>query len=470
MKKNQLIAIVLMSPIFWASSGCDKFEDFGDTNVNPGATTSPIIGALLTNVQAGIGGFASETRPGLYGQYFSETQYTDVSLYALPQLNFAGTYSGSLYDLQNIININSSNNMSAVARILQQYIFWNLTDKWGDLPYSEALSGNPSPKFDTQEEIYKGMIAHLTTAVDQFDNTSVITGDIIYNGNADSWKRAANSMRLLMALQLSKVYPGASDYAATEVKAALAHSAGVITTNSQNMSLNYPGGNFKHPWFNTYNGRKDFAESEPMVDLLEGLNDNRQSVFGSSNVGMPYGLTRAKSEAFTAANPNWSYVLTPSYRDEAELQVIIGAAHVSLARAEAADYGWTTENMQQLYQDGIRLSFQQWGLAEPAAGYFTQADVALTAAAGSGANLRKIATQRYIAGYPDGMQAWNIWRKTGFPVLTPAPDATNSSKQIPRRYTYGQNEYATNPENTQAAADRIAGGDTQDSRVWWDKP
>lgn len=473
--------LTLALPVAIGISGCDKFEDFGETNINPGGATTPSVGALLTNVESGIGGVAALTQPGLYSQYFSETQYTDASLYSIPQADFSGNYAGSLNDLQNIINTNTSNNQTQVARILQQYIFWTITDRWGDVPYSEALQGNATPKYDTQEEIYKGMIATLADAVSKFDDATVITGDIIYNGNTTSWKKLANSLRMLMALQLSKVYRGAGEYAATEFKAALADPAGYIDQNSENMELDYPGGNFKNPWFNTYNGRKDFAESKTMTDLLGTLGDVRQTVYGgksedpsnpgaleASNVGVPYGLVRQKAEAFTGANSGWARILRGDFRQETSTQVIVGAADVTLARAEAADYGWTTENVTTLYNQGITLSFEQWGMAAPAT-YFTQASVALTAAPGTGANLPKIATQRYIAAYPNGLQGWNIWRKTGYPQLTPAPDATNSSKQIPRRYTYGQGEYGTNAAATQEAVGRLQGGDTQDARVWWDK-
>src|SRR5690606_12722970 len=92
-------------------SGCNKLSDFGDTNVNPGATTDPVLSALLTTVEAGIAGYASQTLPGLYAQYISETQYTDASLYSINQANFTGIYQGNLYDLQNIIIRNESQNM-----------------------------------------------------------------------------------------------------------------------------------------------------------------------------------------------------------------------------------------------------------------------------------------------------------------------------------------------------------------------
>lgn len=464
MKNFRLLFII---PAALLAFGCNKLKDFGGTNINPNASTTPIVGALLTNVQSSLGNYAAMTRPGLYAQYFSETQYTDVSLYSLPQINYGGEYAGILYDLQNIINQNVSNNQSAVARILMQYIYWTLTDRFGPIPYSEALKGNPTPKYDSQEEVYKGMISTLKAAVDQFDASSPITGDIIYNGNVNSWRKLANTLRMAMALRLSKVYPSPSGYAATEFKAAISHAAGVITTNAENFTARYPGGNFQNPWFATYNGRKDFGESAFMVNLLNSFSDTRQQAYGSSGTGVPYGVTRAKAEAFTGANPNWARILRDDLRQDNSPLVIYGAAQATLARAEAADYGWTTENMTTLYQNGIALSFEQWGLAAPPATYYTQSGVALTAPAGTGANLRQIAVQRYIASYPNGLEGWSIWRKTGYPALTPAPDAVVTTG-IPRRYTYGQNEYATNDAATKAAASSL-GGDLVTSKVWWDK-
>lgn len=480
MKKMKLNKYVWMLGLTGLISlgGCDKIKDFGDTNRNPAATTEPILSALLTNAEASIGGYAAQTRGGLYAQLFSETQYTDASLYSLPQLDFGGEYSGVLYDLQNIININSSNNMTQVARILKSYIFWTITDRWGDVPYSEALKGGrTAPKYDTQETIYKGIIAELTSAVGSFDNTSVIQGDVINNGNVAKWKKVANSIRMLASLRLSKRYPGPTDYAATQFKAALADAAGHIATNADNWVINWPGGAaFRNPWYNTYDGRKDFAESKTMTDMLASMSDARAQVFGGANetpgnatpstLGFPYGVKRATAEAFSAANPTWARILRGDYREQNDPQVVISAASVLLARAEAADRGWTTENTSDLYKAGITASFEQWGLPAPPATYFTGTNVALGAA---GTNLKQIATQQWIAYYPDGLQAWSNWRRTGFPVLTPAPDAVNATKQIPRRYTYSPNQYSSNGTNLQEAVSRLPGGDTQDARVWWDQ-
>lgn len=480
---QRLAVLALALGLFFTS--CKRYSsDFGDTNVNPGATNKPILAALLTNVESGIGGSASQTRGGLYCQYFSETQYTDASLYSNNQADFEGIYWGNLNDLQNIINSNESNNMNQVARILKVYIYSTVTDRWGDVPYSQALSGAKTPAFDKQADIYTDMLKELKEAAAAFNTSSGISGDILLGGNISKWKKFANSLRLRLALQLTKKYPAAGGFAAQQFALALNDAGGIITDNADNVTLVYPGGNFKQTWFNAYFGRKDFGESNTMTNLTALLADGRQTVFGgatedqtvsnpqwnaSSNLGVPYGRLRAFVDPWTQANPTWARILRGDYRKENGEVVILSAAEVFLARAEAADRGWTSENMNTMYQAGVNASFAQWKVSPPAAAYFTQTDVNLANAAGTGANVKNIAVQQYLAAYPDGLRGWNIWRRTGFPVLTPAIDATNSSKQIPRRYTYGQTAYGSNTAAVTAAAGLLPGGDTQDSKIWWDQ-
>jgi hypothetical protein len=358
--------------------------------------------------------------------------------------------------------------MTQAARILKAYIFSTITDRWGDIPYSQALTGNKTPAFDKQEDVYRGCMRELTQAVAAFDNTSAISGDIIYGGDVAKWKRLANTLRLRLAIQVSKRFPAGSAWAGTEFRAALADAGGTITSNADNFTVAYPGGNFRSPWFSLYDGRRDFGQSDVMVGVMSSLSDGRQVAFGSSALGVPYGRVRGYVDPWCQANPNWSRILSESNRQQNGRVALVTAAETHLLRAEAADRGWTTENMGSLYQAGIEISFQQWGLAVPAGSYFTQPNVALSNPAGTGANIRNIAVQQYIAAYPDGLRGWNIWRRTGFPTLTPAQDATNSSRQIPRRYTYGQTSYASNTAAVTAAAAAI-GGDTQDTKIWWDQ-
>ncbi|MEO5984717.1 MAG: SusD/RagB family nutrient-binding outer membrane lipoprotein, partial [Ferruginibacter sp.] len=227
--------IPIAAGLILVGTGCQKLQEFGDTNVNPLGSTSPITSALLTNAQVGLGGTASQLRPGLYVQYISETQYTDVSLYQDPRLEFGGIYNGVLEDLQQIIDRNSnpatagavagsgSNaNQIAVARIVKAYYFWTITDRWGDIPYSEALkgTGSLSPAFDKQEDIYKDLLKELKEAVVQFDAGASVGGDIIFSGDQAKWKKAANSLRMMISLRMSKVFPSSGGLAATEFASA----------------------------------------------------------------------------------------------------------------------------------------------------------------------------------------------------------------------------------------------------------
>jgi len=477
--KNISLFVVVLS--LFIGSGCTKLADY---NINPNATTEAPASALLTNVESGLGGYAFMAVPGLYCQYFSETQYTDASNYSVQTFSFSGTYSSNLEDMQNIIDNSGNNNMVQVARIIKDFIFWTITDRVGDIPYTGTLKGgNGLVPYDTQETVYKALIADLAEAASSFDNgASIITGDVIYNGNTASWIKTANSLRLLMALQLSKLYPNAGDYAATEFASAMSASGGIIMDNADNFKIDYPGDNSstKNPVYSAYDGRKDYGESKTMTDLLTSLSDNRINVYGGitesstdqidvpSDNGFPYGLTRDDATAFSNNNADWARVLIGKFRQASSSYNIVTAAEINLAIAEAIDRGWVSGNAGAYYKTGILASFAQWSLPEPAAAYFSQASVALAGTVGSAANIKQIATQRYIATYPDGLQGWNLWRRTGFPSLTPAANAINSSGEIPRRFQYGVTEYSSNQANTEAAAAAI-GGDNQDTHVWWDK-
>jgi hypothetical protein len=483
MNLRKIVFGALMTASLLVYQSCKKIEDFGNMNQNPNATTEPNTAALLTQVLSGVGSNlvwdqgGISTVAGLYTQYFTETQYTEASRYAKPNFNFDGYYTGSMYDLQNIINYNSdagtavkaaasgSNaNQIAIARILKAYYFFFLTSNYGDIPYSAALKGVGTNVYDPQQTILVGLIAELKAAVDQFDNGPAIRGDIMFDGNITLWKKFANSARLLIALQMAKKDPGTGK---TEFLAALGHSAGVITTNAENTMITYPGGVFNHPGYQYYKitQRDDYAIAKTLTDQLNTTNDPRMNAYGSSNVGFPYGLTRDNAVAFANANTNFARVLNPAYRPANGTVVIIGAANITLARAEAAQRGWTAENVATLYTSGIQQSWEQWNQynAGTFATYIAQASVVLT----PGTEMQKIATQEWIAWFPNGWQGYNLWRRTGFPVLTPAPGTTT----IPRRFPYGPNEYNLNPANVQAAATLYSVGGVDDSQfahVWFD--
>ena len=233
--KNNLIKIAFFFLGLSTLAGCQKIKSFGKTNVNPADINDPSTYAVLTGVLTGISGWATDGAATVWIQYASESQYPGNGLYAVPQFGM-GTYTGSLLNLKTIIDKNNGADEVAVARILTQYIYWHLTDALGDIPYSDALKAHAA-KYDKQEDIYKGMIAELKAAKAQFVDNGALKGDILNGGNVAKWKKFANSLRAMMAIQLTKRYPGAAEYAATEFKAAL--TDGVIDNNSDNIQLVY---------------------------------------------------------------------------------------------------------------------------------------------------------------------------------------------------------------------------------------
>ncbi|HRD57348.1 MAG TPA: SusD/RagB family nutrient-binding outer membrane lipoprotein [Ferruginibacter sp.] len=491
------------------NTGCNKLEDFGNTNTNPLGSTNPITAALLTNVESQLGGYAANIRPSLYVQYIAETQYTDASLYAEPNIDLSGNYSGPMYDLQSIINRNSdpaqaashlgsgSNaNQIAVAKILKSYIIWAVTDRAGDVPYSEALKGaaNLFPAYDKQEDIYTAMFADLEAGIAGFDGGLPVRGDVIFGGDASKWKKFANTLRMHMAMRLSKKFPAAGGFAANQFAAAANDPNGFITSNADNMVLAYPGGAaYRHPWYDTYNGRSDYALSKTLADILSNMGDGRRNAYGSAGSAFPYGLTRDQAVTLPTS---YAKVLADGKRLENSPIVIMSAAYSLLNLAEGIERGWVASGTagytaQQAYEAGITASFDQWGITGAPA-YISGANANFTTGTGGGTGvgtnsfnsipassnattanaLERIALQKYLALYPDGIQAWSEWRRTGIPALKPTTLATNSDAgfQIPSRYVYAPNEYSLNLEKVEAAVARIPGGeDVMNAKVWWNQ-
>ena len=488
MKLIKLTSIALTAGLVISGVGCSKnIDEFGDINLNPGIVSEANTAALLTNVLSATGGEAWQVNPGLYAQLYSETQYTELSRYSRNQPDYGGYYSGVLYDLVNIIKyntdpgtavksqVNGSNaNQIATARILKAWWFLRVTDQWGDIPYSKALNFDGQIPYDKQQDIYTDLFKELKEAVAQFDGGAPVKGDILLDGDIVAWKKFANSLRMIMALRLSSVD---ANKGKAEFLDAMNGNGGYLTTNSDNVMLEYPGGNYSSVFYSYYNItlRSDYALSATVTNFMNPTGDRRVNAWGSSTKGFPYGLERNDAIAWTnAGNADWARIMHPSIRTATQAMPILTASQIALARSEAAQRGWTAENAANLYRTGIELNWRQWGVFDQAAfdAYMLQANVALSA----GTELQKIITQRWLAAFPDGLEAWNIVRSTGFPVLAPAPGTVppaGATKPIPIRMGISQSHFDLNTTHTNAVADLYKVGgekDSQYARMWWVKP
>jgi len=464
-------------------------NDFGTMNVNPNNPSAPNTSSLFTGAIRSVGTINNQVGPGgynivpaLYVQQFGDVTYIEDSRYKTVNFSYNTLYSnpGPLINLQQIIDLNSSDatkstaaangsnaNQIAIARILKAYFFQFITDRWGDVPYSQALKGsaNYSPAFDTQQSIYTDLFKEWKEAAAQFDGGSTVVGDILLSGDTARWKKFANSLRLLAALRLSKVDPATGK---TEFLAAL--SDGVLTSNSDNIRYNFLNDqNNQNALYDnyTFSNRKDFAVASTFVNYLKQVNDPRLPYLAAPNqrgeyVGVPYGVFPAPGpwQNFSLANNQLAQQNSPAN--------IVTYAQILFAQAEAAKLGWTTGSAKTLYEAAIKASMQQWmgsGYTDAAyTTYIAQADVAYADATA----LEKIGNQRWVALFAQGQEAWNNWRRTGYPVLKPAATTLNGGTEIPRRLAYPVTETTLNATNYAAVVAR-QGADNQYTRVWWDK-
>jgi hypothetical protein len=482
------------------ATGCD---DFGDTNVSPNASTTPLTSALLTNSLTQIGTSVTtgaSLSSGFYAQYFTQTQYTETSLYAEQDVNWSGDIAGPIADLHKIIQINtdpqtaalaalqgSNNNQLAVARILKAYRFSVLTDRYGDMPYFDALKvDNLQPVFDTQQAIYKDIFKELDEAAAQFDKGLPVKGDILFSGDSLKWQKFANSLRLILALRIARAD---ENFGKAQFNDALNANGtpdkSVISANADNVELTFPGGAFKNPFFAI---AADQGIATTISDKLNNTNDRRRLAFGNATngilVGFQYGLKREDALKYAAANASWSLILNNAFRAETSKLFVLTNADVLLARAEAAERGWTQEDPKTMYEAAIKASWQQWNVylekddtktaqvlesdaAARLGNFLTSPAIAYTKGAPDA--LEKIGTQRWITFYPNGPQGWSEWRRTKFPALVPTPNAVNTSKQIPVRFKYPSVEYGYNNAHITEAAARLKAGDNDNSPVWWNQ-
>lgn len=133
-------------------------------------------------------------------------------------------------------------NTNAALRIHRAYMMALLSDIYGDIPCTEAgmsfISGNATPKYDTQEEVYDFIFSELKACAAQLGTgTDVISGDVTSLGSKpEAWKRYANTLRLRYAMRISDVAP---ERARTEFESALNADGGIISSADEDAYIKY---------------------------------------------------------------------------------------------------------------------------------------------------------------------------------------------------------------------------------------
>ena len=397
----------------------------------------------------------------------------------------------------------AKSNLYNAARIWKAYVFQQLTDYYGDVPYYEAGLGyfeqNTKPVYNTQQEIYKDLLKELDEASAALDPAKgAIAGEILYGGNVVRWKKFGYSMLLRTAMRLSKVDPATAQ---TYVTKAIA--GGLMESNDDNAWIKHTpefsnrlGGEISGTEKGNYYVQKAF------VDFLKSTNDPRLGPFthryvgattsaGQTNairtkdpdkqIGMPLGYDNLSINSpdvlsahgvvhlYDFSQFDWNLFFITS---SPEFHCTYGQTQLLLA--EAIIRGWATGSAAEAFANAVKSNMALLAQFNTAATVPAAAIDAYIAAhplnvSTTVASLKQINEEYWVGSFPNATEAWANFRRSGYPALAPNP---YPGSQIPgkfiTRHKYPDRERITNRDNLEQAESRL-GGNGMDLRVWWDK-
>ncbi len=377
----------------------------------------------------------------------------------------------------------------AIAKIVEISVWQRLTDLFGDVPYSQTALGqddvNTKPVFDTQESIYKSLIADLDVAISQLNATDASYGsaDFYYKGDVVKWKKYANSLKLRLGMRIRYAEPSLAQKTVTE-----AMGQTLLESNADNAAIptynNATNANV-HPVLNHFlAGSPDLKYlGQAFVTQLVSSGDPRlprlaQPSVNSVKAGTPAykGLGVALTDEIlkTIIKDDYSTASTTTFFNRDFSPAIpclaMSFSDVAFYKAEAALEGWgaTADKAEGFYQAGVKAALAQspYNITTVPAAFETQLSFAdLT----KEQKLEKIGTQKWIQLFGRSYEAFIEWRRMGYPLLKAGPFAGSTNGTIPRRTIYSSREALLNADNYKAASARLSKGDTYVSKVWWDK-
>jgi SusD/RagB-like outer membrane lipoprotein len=465
-----------------------------------------------------------------YAQYFAcEATYFNSDRLTIRQdwlpAAFNPMYTVVLPQLQSIFTASDSTSAEyAMASIWWVYTFHRVTDYWGPIPYFSAGQPGSTVPYDAQDKIYNDFFARLTAA------TAVLnqhTGenhygsyDLVFGGDVNHWIKFANSLRLRLAIRISKVNP---TLAQAQAEAAVA--GGVMTTSAPITDPTAPPSSgddafvLRSPKNTDGNGLQsmsdwnEFRMSATMSSVLNGFQDPRepQMFLPALNTGVYSGIRNGLSVAQLGQAQNlavnnshvgqrWSSVnvvdkngnVLGSANSISTAQNVMVTAESYFNRAEGAVLGWNMGGTaKDLYNAGITNSMIQWNITNQTTinNYInsTNTPVAPGDALGSPAvstipvlfgsdqatQLEQIATQKWLALYPDGVEAWADFRRghymKQYPVVNSDNPDINPATQWIRRVTFLLSEEQNNGAAVTNAITLLGGPDKITTPLWWDK-
>ncbi|PSL47631.1 SusD/RagB-like outer membrane lipoprotein [Chitinophaga niastensis] len=389
----------------------------------------------------------------------------------------------------------------ALAQIIKVEAIHRVSDIYGPVIYTHygIINGDKSIDYDSQQDAYYAFFKDLSEAIDTL--TAYVNNnaphrfaafDLVYKGDFTQWVKFANTLRLRLAIRISGIDP---KKAKEEGEAALKHPLGLLLKPADNFSVNIAP--VTHPLNIMCYTWADVRMSAPMESILTGYKDPRLPHYfmptdGGANVyhGIRNGIDITAKEEYSGFSQLVKF-------DNNIL--FMTAAEAWFLKAEAALYGWQGAGTAAAnYATGISTSFQQYGITnvndylnnntntpnpytdpQNAANNIPKGDPHLSTItikwdeqASLQQKLERIITQKWIAMYPEGQEAWSEFRRTGYPKLFPVvvnnSGGTISTEKFIRRLPMPQRELITNPKAVTRAIATLKGPDTGGTALWWD--
>lgn len=480
-----IVTLAILTLFFSCQSDLDEVYD------NPNAKTSVDDAALFTNAVRSLffqtGSSSAAEFGGQYGHYYvagstsrRPDQYQD---------NFNGPYfsmSNSMYGgvirhIEDVLEITSQGETknevrNAMANVIAVMGFTVITDAYGEIPYTEGGKGKTdgilTPKYDTQEFIYKDLIDRLSASISVLKNADPAMGypdsDPIYDNDLDKWVKMANSVRLRLAMRLRL----ADNTLSRQVVAQCLEDPLMENPSDDAWMIQTEGnGNI---WYFRKTGFPEIKVSEMMVNQLVNTLDPRLPVFVSKDVNDTYtgqlnGLTDL---AFGASDFGTKSNMGDAISSKESKYYVMTATEVWFLRAEAAlVYDNNSATANDLYRRGIKTSLDQWQVdGLEIVEFMTSPTATLTGT--NEAMEEQIGIQMWVAITPNYFESWSHMRRTGYPVIAQRTavylDRGVTKGYMPKRFLYSTHEFSTNGTNVDEAVSR-QGPNKIDTPVWWDK-
>ncbi|UNZ00293.1 SusD/RagB family nutrient-binding outer membrane lipoprotein [Zhouia spongiae] len=441
----------------------------------------------------------------LWSEFAESPQYNDlgrVGFGTLPRLIDAA----KMMEIAEASGIDESekNSYLGLAHFIRAYNFFYLTIKVGDIPYSEALMGEDEnhvkPKYDTQKEVFLGILDELEQADQLFANGSSFDGDIIYDGNPVQWRKMVNSFALQVLINLYKK-EGDSDLQVKQRFSNIVAGKPIFESNDDNFSLVYSDvENQKYPFFKDGNQFTIYpVVSSVLIDKLKELNDYRLFYYAApSSVKLEGGQTASDFDAYVGVDPAIEYsalsaiASSKDYSDindrykelpEGEPVYLLSNAQVQFILAEAAVRGWISGDAETYYSNGIKsaMRFVADNTPDDVAyhhgmpmddsyieSYPETPEVKF--ASGMNEQIEQIITQKYLSTFLQSPEnAFFENRRTGYPgfPINPATNENLPSDKLPVRWMYDSDEVRYNKENLDEAVNRQYNGVDDNNGIMW---